>query len=266
MSQKKATVRTFQKMKKDGSKIVMVTAYDAPTAAFAQEAGVDMILIGDSVGMAMLGYSDTIPVTMDDMIHHSKAVRRGAPDMFLVGDMPYLSYHTGMDTAILNAGRFMQEANCDCVKLECSEEELPLVRRMVAAGIPVIAHIGLLPQSVKVSGGYRVHGREEAQAERLIKLALDMQDAGAFCVLMECVPAALAEKISKKLAVPTIGIGAGAGCDGQVQVVTDILGIGSFLPKHAKRYAELGEATRQALKQYTDEVKAGIFPGPENSF
>ena len=266
MSQKKATVRTFQKMKKDGSKIVMITAYDAPTAAFAQEAGVDMILIGDSVGMAMLGYSDTIPVTMDDMIHHCKAVRRGAPDMFLVGDMPYLSYHTGMDTAIFNAGRFMQEGNCDCVKRECSAEELPLVRRMVAAGIPVIAHIGLLPQSVKVSGGYRVQGREEAQADRLTKLALDMQDAGAFCVLMECVPAALAAKISGKLAVPTIGIGAGAGCDGQVQVVTDILGIGSFLPKHARRYAAVGEATLQALKQYASEVRSGTLPGEENSF
>ncbi|MBR2435739.1 MAG: 3-methyl-2-oxobutanoate hydroxymethyltransferase, partial [Lentisphaeria bacterium] len=212
---KKKTVRTFRKMKKNAEKIVMITAYDAPTAAIAQAADIDLILIGDSVGTTMLGYDDTVPVTMDDMIHHCKQVRRGAPDMFLVGDMPFLSYHCGDDDAMRNAGRFLQEAACDCVKLESSRDTLPLIKRMVAAGIPVMAHIGLLPQHVKTSGGYRIAGREEADAAELKQLALDMEKAGAFALVLECVPAALSAEISRALEIPVIGIGAGAGCDGQ---------------------------------------------------
>ncbi len=266
MANKKPTVRSFRKMKKDGQKIVMVTAYDAPMAALAYESGIDLILIGDSVGMAQLGYTDTVPVTMEDMIHHCKMVRRGAPEMFLVGDMPFLSYHAGDDRAMLNAGRFMQEAFCDCVKLECNEDTVPLVARLVNAGIPVMGHIGLLPQHVKTSGGYRIQGREEEDARRLTDLAKKLQDAGVFSIVLECVPADLAKKISEELEIPTIGIGAGIHCDGQVQVLTDILGIGSFLPKHAKRYAHGGEIFGEALRRYVSEVKEGTFPSEENSF
>lgn len=262
----KPTVRTFRKMKRDGQKIVMITAYDAPVAAFAQEAGIDIILIGDSVGMAMLGYQDTVPVTMDDMIHHCRMVRRGAPDMFLVGDMPFLSYHAGEDRAVLNAGRFMQEAACDCVKLECGEETVPLVERLVNTGIPVMGHIGLLPQRVKTSGGYRVQGREEEQGDQLAALAKKLEAAGAFSIVLECMPAALADRITSELEIPTIGIGAGPGCDGQVQVVTDILGIGSFLPKHARRYAQCGDIMRRALGEYAEDVRKSVFPAAENSF
>ena len=263
---KKKTVRTFRKMKKNAEKIVMITAYDAPTAAIAQAADIDLSLIGDSVGTTMLGYDDTVPVTMDDMIHHCKQVRRGAPDMFLVGDMPFLSYHCGDDDAMRNAGRFLQEAACDCVKLESSRDTLPLIKRMVAAGIPVMAHIGLLPQHVKTSGGYRIAGREEADAAELKQLALDMEKAGAFALVLECVPAALSAEISRALEIPVIGIGAGAGCDGQVQVVTDLLGIGSFVPKHAKQYAQLGKAMTDAFQAYRDDVKNGSFPTEEHSF
>ena len=263
---KKKTVRTFRKMKRDGEKIVMITAYDAITASLAQAAEIDLILIGDSVGTTFMGYADTVPVTVDDMIHHGKIVRRGAPDMFLVCDMPFLSYHCGDDDAIRNAGRCLRETGSDCVKLECSKSTVPLIRRMVDAGIPVMAHIGLLPQHVKTSGGYRVAGREEEEAAALKKLALELQDAGAFSMVLECVPAALSEEISKMLDIPTIGIGAGTGCDGQVQVVTDLLGMGSFVPKHAKQYAKLGEIITNAFASYRSEVKEGTFPTAEQSF
>ena len=263
---KKKTVRTFRKMKMDGEKIVMLTAYDALTSAMAQAADIDLLLIGDSVGPTVMGYSDTVPVTVEDMIHHGKMVRRGAPDMFLVCDMPFLSYHCGDDDAIRNAGRCLRETGSDCVKLESSRSTVPLIRRMVDAGIPVMAHIGLLPQHVKTAGGYRVAGREADAAAELKQLALDLQDAGAFSIVLECVPAALAEEISKMLEIPTIGIGAGIGCDGQVQVVTDLLGIGTFVPKHAKQYAQIGKTINDAFTTYRSEVKNGTFPTSEQSF
>ncbi len=263
---KRLTVRSFRKMKRDGEIIVMLTAYDAPTARFAAGAGVDLILVGDSLGMTALGYDDTVPVTMDDMILHCKAVRRGAPNTFIVGDMPFMSYHISVEDALRNAARFMQEAACDCVKLECGRDEIPLVRRMVAAGIPVCAHIGLLPQSVKVAGGYRVAGRREEEADALVADALALQEAGAFMIVLECLPRSLAERITGALEVPTIGIGAGTECDGQVQVFCDMLGISEFTPKHAKHFAEAGAVIRQGIEAYVADVKAGRFPADENSF
>lgn len=267
LARKKYTVRTFRKMRKDGEKIVMLTAFDAPTARFAETAGVDLILVGDSLGMNTLGYHDTIPVTMNDMIHHCQCVRRGAPNTFIVGDMPYLSYHTSIEAAILNAGRFMQEGQCDCVKLESDHSTIPLIARLIQAGIPVMAHIGLLPQSLKVCGSYRVAGRAEDEAQALIDDAKAIQDAGAFSVVLECVPAALSQKITDLLEIPTIGIGAGAGCSGQVQVISDVLGFdASFQPKHSKCYLNVQELAQNAIHQYVTEVKDGVFPSMDNAY
>jgi len=264
---KKQTVRSLRKMKKDGNRITMITAYDAPTARFAEAGGVDMILVGDSLGMSCLGYSDTIPVTMDDMILHCKAVRRGAPNTFIVGDMPFMSYHLSAEQALTNAARFMQEANCDCVKLETDHSTIPVVKRLVDAGIPVCAHIGLLPQSLKISGSYRVQGRSEDAAAALLADAKALQEAGAFCIVFECLPKMLAKQITGALEIPTIGIGAGMYCDGQVQVIADLVGFFTdFLPKHAKRYAELGKGMTNAIAEYVADVKAGKFPADENSF
>ena len=260
-------VRSIRKMKVDGQKIVMITAYDAPTAKFAEAAGVDMILVGDSLGMSTMGYTDTIRVTMDDMIHHCKCVRRGAPDTFVVGDMPFMSYHQSEEAALLNAARFMQEADCDCVKLETDHSTIPVVKRLVESGIPVCAHIGLLPQSLKTSGTYRVHGRGQEEADALLADAKALEAAGAFCIVFECLPADLAKRMTAELDIPTIGIGAGPYCDGQVQVIADLVGFFTdFLPKHAKRYANLGAEMQQAIADYTADVKAGKFPTEENSF
>lgn len=264
---KKKTVRSFRNMKKNNEKIVMVTAYDAPTAMFAEAAGVDLILVGDSVGMSSLGFSETIPVTLDMMIHHSAAVRRGAPNTFIVGDMPFLVCHLGIEKGLLAAGRFIQEAGCDAVKLECTPSTLPLVKAMVEAGIPVMGHLGLLPQSVKTSGGYRINGRTEDEAATLLKSALELEQAGVFSTVLECVPADVAGNISRQLAVPTIGIGAGPQCDGQVQVICDLLGYTEgFLPKHAKRFCHLGQVATDAMRAYCEEVKKGTFPTDEQSF
>ena len=263
---KKLTVSSFRKMKEAGEKIVMVTAYDAPTAAMAYEAGVEMLLVGDSLGMAVLGYKNTLPVTMDDMLHHCKAVRRGAPEAFVVGDMTFMSYQISTEEALHNAARLMKEAGCNAVKLEGGAEYAPLVGRLAACGIPVVAHAGLLPQKVEAMGGYRVQGKTEEAARQLLEDAHALEDAGAFALVLECIPAALAEKISGELTIPTIGIGAGIGCNGQVQVIHDILGMSCYLPKHAKCYADAGSMIRKALGDYVAEVKAGSFPGPGNSF
>lgn len=263
---KKLTVSSFRKMKEAGEKIVMVTAYDAPTAAMAYEAGVEMLLVGDSLGMAVLGYKNTLPVTMDDMLHHCKAVRRGAPEAFVVGDMTFMSYQISTEEALHNAARLMKEAGCNAVKLEGGAEYAPLVGRLAACGIPVVAHAGLLPQKVEAMGGYRVQGKTEEAARQLLADAHALEDAGAFALVLECIPAALAEKISGELTIPTIGIGAGIGCNGQVQVIHDILGMSCYLPKHAKCYADAGSMIRKALGDYVAEVKAGSFPGPGNSF
>lgn len=263
---KKLTVSSFRKMKEAGEKIVMVTAYDAPTAAMAYEAGVEMLLVGDSLGMAVLGYKNTLPVTMEDMLHHCKAVRRGAPEAFVVGDMTFMSYQISTEEALHNAARLMKEAGCNAVKLEGGAEYAPLVGRLAACGIPVVAHAGLLPQKVEAMGGYRVQGKTEEAARQLLADAHALEDAGAFALVLECIPAALAEKISGELTIPTIGIGAGIGCNGQVQVIHDILGMSCYLPKHAKCYADVGSMIRKALGDYVAEVKAGSFPGPGNSF
>ncbi|MBQ4106424.1 MAG: 3-methyl-2-oxobutanoate hydroxymethyltransferase [Lentisphaeria bacterium] len=266
MEKKKATIRTFLKMKENGEKIVQLTAYDAIFARLAEAAGVDQILVGDSLGNTFLGYRDTTPVTMDDMIHHCRAVRRGAPNTFIIGDMPFLSYQLDLETTLRNAARFMQEADCDCVKLETTRAELPVIRRLVEVGIPVMAHIGLRPQTVKVAGGYRIAGKSEEAAAELRQLALDVQDAGAFAVVLECIPGELARQISESLTIPTIGIGAGIGCDGQVQVLTDVLGLSEFTPRHAKPYAGIGQTVREALAAYADEVRHQTFPTDANTF
>ncbi len=264
---KKHTVRTIRKMKADQQRIVMITAYDAPTARFAEAGGVDMILVGDSLGMTCLGYTDTVPVTMDDIVHHCRAVRRGAPDTFIAGDMPFLSCHLGIEQALRNAGRLIQEANCDCVKVETDRVTLPVVKALVDAGIPVCAHIGLLPQAVKTSGGYRVQGRTEDDAAEILEIAKAAQEAGAFAAVVECVPRQLAAKITKTLEIPTIGIGAGLDCDGQVQVFGDLNGLlGDFVPKHAKRYAAAGDMMTDAVKQYAADVRGKTFPEPGNGF
>lgn len=264
---KKHTVRTIAKLKRDGMKIAMVTAYDAPTARFAAEGGTDIILVGDSLGMGALGYDDTIPVTMDDMIHHCRAVRRGAPDTFIVGDMPFMSYNISEEQALENASRFMQQGMCDAVKLECDSTMIHTVKRIVECGIPVLAHIGLLPQSIKTAGGYRISGRSDEEAAQLLENARQLQEAGVFAIVLECVPKTLAGEISKSIEVPTIGIGAGVLCDGQVQVISDLTGLFSaFKPKHAKRYAELGLEMKKAITQYVEDVKSTAFPTDENSF
>ena len=254
-------------MKRDGEKIAMATAYDAPTASFAEAGGVDAILVGDSLAMNTLGCAETVFVTMDDMISHAKAVRRGAPNTFLIGDMPFLSCHLGVEQGLRNAGRFIQEAACDAVKLECTPSTIPLICALVEAGIPVLGHIGLLPQSLKTSGVYRVQGRAERDALALIDRAAELQDAGCFAIVLECVPSDLGRRISERLDIPTIGIGAGPHCDGQVQVFHDLIGMfDGFTPKHSKRYAEAGKIIRDAVKSYVSEVKEGVFPDDAHSF
>ncbi len=264
---KKITVRCFRKKKKEGIKITSLTAYDAPTAKFAEECGVDLILVGDSLGMAVLGYKNTIPVTIEESLHHCSAVVRGIKNSFIVGDMPFMTYHPGIEFALKNAARYLQEAGVDAVKLEGGVKMAPTVERMVSAGVPVLGHIGLLPQSVLTSGGYRIAGRSEDEAERLIEDAQVLEKAGAFAVVLEGIPAEVSKKITESVAIPTIGIGAGPHCDGQIQVVNDILGLFTdFTPKHAKRYANLDIEIRKAFTQYTDDVRANRFPTEKESF
>ena len=266
MTTRKPSVTTFRKMKQEQKPIVMLTAYDAPTAVLAMESGVDLLLVGDSVGNAMLGYSTTIPVTVEESLHHCRAVVRGtANQAFVIGDLPFMSYHASEELALLNAAKYLQDAGCDAVKLEGGMEVVPLVKRMTTAGIPVCAHIGLCPQQVKVQGGYRIAGKTEDAADRLMKEALALEEAGAFMIVLECVTAPVAEKISQALSIPSIGIGSGAGCDGQVQVVTDILGLSGYVPKHAKRYANLSEIMSQAFRDYVNDVRTKQFPTSENA-
>ena len=261
----KTTVSAFSKRREANEKIVMVTAGSAPEAAAAFAAGIDIILVGDSLGMTMLGFSSTLPVTMEMMLHHTMAVRRGAPEAFVVFDMPFMSYHCGIDEAVRNAGRALQEAGADAVKLEGGADP-ELVRRLVTSGIPVLGHLGLLPQSIQTAGGYKVVGRTEAAADKLVAEARALEEDGAFAVVLECVPAALGERVTRVLRIPTIGIGSGAGCSGQVQVLYDILGLSGRVPKHAKCYAELGDLMRRALADYASEVRSGVFPAEENTF
>lgn len=264
----KQTVPSLLKMKQDGTKISMVTAYDYTTASIVESAGIDMILVGDSLGMTMMGYEDTLPVTMDDMIHHTRCVTRGAKNTFVVGDMPFLSYQASVEEAVHNAGRFMKEGRAQAVKLEGGARVCPQIKAITEASIPVCAHLGLTPQSVNAFGGFKVQGKNEKTARQLIEDARAIEAAGAFMVVLECVPARLAALISENLSIPTIGIGAGSGCDGQVLVCQDLLGMtpGGFKPKFVRRFAELGEAMKNAFRSYDEEVKSGAFPAQEHTF
>ncbi len=263
----KHTVLTLQKMKEDGEKITMVTAYDYTTAAIASESGIDTILVGDSLGMTMLGYDDTLAVTMDDMIHHARAVTRGAGDTFVICDMPFMSYQASVYDAVTNAGRIMKESGANAVKIEGGANIYDSIAAIVDASIPVCGHIGMTPQSVNAMGGFKVQGKDIKKAQQLIEDARAFEDAGAFMVTLECVPSRLSEIITRELSIPTIGIGAGAGCDGQVLVYQDML---NMFPGHqakfVKHFAEVGEEMRKGFKAYISEVKEGVFPSDEHSF
>jgi 3-methyl-2-oxobutanoate hydroxymethyltransferase len=255
----------LQEMKNKGERIPCITAYDFPMARLADQVDIPLILVGDSLGNVVLGYDTTVPVTMEDMIHHTKAVVRGASDALIVADMPFMSYQVNVDEAVRNAGRLMQEAGAHAVKLEGGKQVAEAVQRMTGVGIPVLGHLGLTPQSVNQLGGFRVQGKTVAEAQRLMDDADALQEAGAFGVVLEAVPGPLAEVITKRLTIPTIGIGAGAGCDGQIQVLHDVLGLGMRTPKHAKRFAELDEVIGAALSAYAGEVHDGRFPTAEHT-
>lgn len=263
----KNTVVTIQQAKESGEKLTMLTAYDYSTAKLIDEAGINMILVGDSLGMVVLGYEDTLSVTMEDMIHHTAAVARGAKNAFIVADMPFMSYQTSVYDAVVNAGRLMKEGRAQAVKLEGGKEVAEHIRAITNASIPVVAHLGLTPQSLNAFGGFKVQGKSEAAAKKLLEEALVVEEAGAVAVVLECVPAKLAELISKKLRIPTIGIGAGAGCDGQVLVYQDMLAMFSdFKPKFVKHFAQIGEQMKAAFAAYSKEVKEGTFPAMEHTF
>jgi 3-methyl-2-oxobutanoate hydroxymethyltransferase len=261
---KKPTVLELKRKK--GERLAMLTAYDFPTARLVAEAGVDLILVGDSLGMVVLGYDSTVPVTVDDMVHHTKAARRGAPDAFLIADMPFLSYGT-VPEALANAARLMKEARADSVKLEGGVEVMPIVEALVRAGVPVMGHVGLTPQTASALGGYKLQGKDEAQARRIVDDAVALEGAGCWGVVLELVPAPLAKLITGRIAIPTIGIGAGADCDGQVLVFHDMVGLFSgFTPTFVKRYAEVGDTIRDAVSRYAAEVRSGAFPAGGQSF
>jgi 3-methyl-2-oxobutanoate hydroxymethyltransferase len=261
------SITQIREMKQKGEKISMLTAYDYATAKLVDEAGIPLILVGDSLGMVVLGYDSTIPVTMDEMIHHTKAVVRGTAKALVVGDMPFMTYQVCIDDALRNAARFIQEAGAQAVKLEGGEFMAETVKRVVAAGIPVMGHIGLTPQSINQLGGFKVIGKTPEAALRLLNDARALDEAGTFAIVLECVPEGLSKIITEKVSVPTIGIGAGKFCDGQVQVISDLLGLYTdFVPKHAKQYVRLFESIRQAATDYIAEVQEGTFPTEKQSY
>lgn len=263
----KNTVVTIRQAKERGEKLTMLTAYDYSMAKLVDEAGINMILVGDSLGMVMLGYEDTLSVTMEDMIHHTRAVARGADHTLVVADMPFMSYQTSVYDAVCNAGRLMKEGRAQVVKLEGGSEFAEHIRAITNASIPVVAHLGLTPQSLNAFGGFKVQGKSEQAARKLLADAKAVEEAGAVAVVLECVPAKLAELITKQLQVPTIGIGAGAGCDGQVLVYQDMLAMfGDFKPKFVKQFAQVGDMMKEAFAKYIEEVKSGAFPAPEHTF
>lgn len=263
----KNTVLTFAKAKEEKTKISMLTAYDYSTAKLMNDAGINSILVGDSLGNVVLGYENTVSVTMEDMIHHTKAVSRGAKDALVIADMPFMSYQTSVYDAVVNAGRLLKEGGANAVKLEGGKEVCPQIKAIVDAGIPVCAHIGLTPQSVNALGGNRVQGKTELAAKKLLEDAIAVQEAGAFAVVIEAVPEKLASLITCRLDIVTIGIGAGNGCDGQVLVYQDMLGMFSdFTPKFVKRYANIGEMMTSAFKQYDEDVKNSSFPSEEHTY
>ncbi len=263
----KNTAATLMSQKQSGEKITMLTAYDYTTACIADECGVNSILVGDSLGMVMLGYDTTLPVTMEDMIHHTKAVSRGAKNAFIVGDMPFMSYQTSIYDAVVNAGRLIKEGGAHAVKLEGGAAVCPQIKAIVDSSIPVVAHLGLTPQSVNAFGGFKVQGKTYDKAKQIIDDALRIQEAGACAVVLECVPADLAAIITEKLTIPTIGIGAGAQCDGQVLVYQDMLGMtAGHTPKFAKLFADVGALMREGFKAYISETQSGEFPAAEHTF
>jgi 3-methyl-2-oxobutanoate hydroxymethyltransferase len=267
MERKKVTISELLAKKEQGKKITMVTAYDYPTAQMVDQAYIDTILVGDSLGMVVLGYTSTVPVSMDEMIHHTKAVTRGTKYAFVIGDMPFMSYQTGIEQAIANAGRFMKEGECDAVKLEGGSEVAHIVKAIVTAGVPVCGHIGLTPQTATQLSGFKVQGKDAESARNLITSAKDLEKAGAFMVVMECIPDVLASKITGELHIPTVGIGAGKDCDGQVLVYHDLVGLFErFTPKFVKQYLKLSPMIIDALKGYKKEVDDGVFPGEEHTF
>lgn len=263
----KNTAVTFRQAKEKGEKLTMLTAYDYSTAKLVDEAGIHSILVGDSLGMVCLGYEDTLSVTMEDMLHHTKAVARGVKDALVIADMPFMSYQTSVYDAVVNAGRLIKEGHAQAVKLEGGREVCPQIEAIVKASIPVCAHIGLTPQSIHAFGGFKVQGKGEEAAKRLIEEAQAVEAAGAFAVVLECVPEALAKLITDKISIPTIGIGAGAGCDGQVLVYQDMLGMyADFTPKFVKVFANVGEEMRKGFAAYKKEVQEGTFPAKEHTF
>jgi 3-methyl-2-oxobutanoate hydroxymethyltransferase len=261
------TTADIKKMKTLGEKISVLTAYDFEISAILDECNIDMILIGDSLGMVVLGYDTTLPVTMEDMLHHTKAVARAAKKALIVADMPFLSYQISPQIALANAGRFIQEADAQAIKLEGGRDYAETVQKITTAGIPVMAHLGLTPQSIHQMGGFKVQGKKEDAAQRIIEDAKILEEAGAFSMVLECIPEKLAQEISKSISIPTIGIGAGVHCDGQVLVINDMLGMfDKFTPKHVKKYANLNVEIKSAVKKYITEVKEGSFPDTEHSF
>ena len=267
MANAKVTIGDLQKKMQVGQKITMMTAYDYPTASLVDQAEIDTILVGDSLGMVVLGYDSTVPVTMDEMIHHCKAVCRGANRAFVIGDMPFMSYQISIEKAVENAGRFIKEAGCECVKLEGGTEMVPVVEAICVAGIPVCAHIGLTPQTATKLSGFKVQGKDAEGARKLVQSARDLEEAGAFMIVLECIPDAIASQITKSVFVPTIGIGAGVDCDGQVLVTNDLLGLfEKFIPKFVKQYCKLAPQIKEALAEYVREVRDKKFPGPEHGF
>ena len=267
MAKQKITIPQLKEWKEQGKKIRMITAYDYPTALLVDRSEIEMILVGDSLGMVVLGYDGTVPVSMDEMVHHIKPVVRGAKNTLIVGDMPFMSYNVSLEKAIENAGRLMKEGGADCVKLEGGLVMAPVVKAIVEAGIPVMAHIGLTPQTASQLGGFKVQGKDESAARRMLEEAQAMEMAGAFSIVLEAIPAPLAKLITAKTNIPTIGIGAGVDCDGQVLVLHDMIGLfDRFVPKFVKKYTNVSEDILAALNTYAKEVETGEFPGPENSF
>lgn len=267
MTKKKLTIPQFKELKAQGKKFRMVTAYDYTFASIVEKTPIEMILVGDSLGMVVLGYDSTVPVTMEDMIHHIKPVVRGARNTFVVGDMPFGSYNVSVSEAIRNANRIIQEGGADAVKLEGGSNVLDIVSEMVKGGIPVVGHIGLTPQTATQLGGFKVQGKDTEIARKLVEDALHLEQAGAFALVLECVVAPIAQLITEKVAIPTIGIGAGPACDAQVLVMQDLLGMyDKFTPKFVKQYAKLNGQIVEALNSYAQEVAEGVFPGPEHTF
>lgn len=263
----RVTTTTLLEMKERGKKITLLTAYDYPTACLLDEAGIDILLVGDSLGNVVLGYENTLPVTMDESLHHTRAVARGAKRAMVVGDMPFLSYQTTVADAVLNAGRYLKEAGAHAVKLEGGRERAGVIRALVETGIPVMGHLGLTPQSVHQLGGFKVQGKTEEAAKRLIEDALILEEAGIFSLVLEAIPSSLAAEVTKQLRIPTLGIGAGPHCDGQVLVFHDMMGLtGKKVPKFVKQYAKLYEVMLEALKTFKTEVQEGVFPGPEHCY